>query len=83
MSGSCSLIRVVEGCPDRFSKKIGSRNSWEIDVFWSRISNPDEELYELMVSTGLCNSCPTLAKPISDQSDFLSLLLARGQFEVT
>ena len=59
-------IRAVEG----------SRNSCEIDVFWSRIGNPDEESYDPMVTTAIMQHLTN----ISDQSDFLSLLLARGQF---
>ena len=62
-------------------QKVGSRNSCEIDAFWSRITNSIEESYDLMVLTGIIHSCPTfdLARSISGQSNFLSLLLARGQ----
>ena len=41
--------RPVEGGPaclamaGQVFEKVGSQNLYEIDVFWSRISNPDEE----------------------------------------
>ena len=54
--------------PEQVFEKIGSRNSCEIDVFWSRTSNPDEKSYDPMVTTAIMRHLPN----INDQSDFES-----------
>ena len=43
-------------------EEIGSRNSCEINVFWSRISIPDEELYDPMVTTAIMRLLPNISE---------------------
>ena len=48
--------RAVEGSPamaGQVFEKIGSQNLCEVDVFWSRISDPDDEWYDPMVTTAI------------------------------
>ena len=47
------LLRAVEGSSARqfFSRKLGLKIHAIIDVFCSRISNPDEKSYDPMVTT--------------------------------
>ena len=45
-------------------EKIGSRNSCEIDVFWSRISIPDEESYDPMVTTVIMRLLPHISETV-------------------
>ena len=77
----CQGRRRQSGLSGRFSKSWVSKFMRKIDVFCFlvqvRISNPDEESYDLMVSTLIKRLLSS--RPISDQSDFLSLLLARGE----
>ena len=43
-------------------EESGSRNSCEIDVFWSKVSIPDEESYDPMVTTAIMRLLPNISE---------------------
>ena len=43
-------------------EKIGSRNSCAINAFWSRISIPNEESYDPMVTTAIMRLLPNISE---------------------
>ena len=43
-------------------ENIGSQNSCEIDVFWSRNSIPDEESYDPVVTTAIMRLLPNISE---------------------
>ena len=65
-------------------KGTGSRDSCEINVFWSRISIPGEESYDPMVTNAIMRLLPNISKTDQRTVRFpFASARKRAVFEVT